>query len=338
VLAAAVAASLAQLALHGASITRGTAAPQTKDTEVHAFLRERAEELRSQGGATIVRGTQPPTGPWPGQFPIDGLRDLNYYSHADARTLQPLRRLLDRHWQQLGVEADFHTRAAGKGYLTSTLPARMLGHPWFDLVGLRYVLSNQPGLEKGRLGLGAPVAAIRQRGAFFVHERKGALPRAFVVPKVEALEHDDAVLDALTATTLRPAAQAYVVAGELEAPIAPAPDGAAPRQVTFVADHASHIELHCASGEGRALVLADTFLSGWRATVDGREVPIVRCNHSQRLVEVPTTACRVVFTYEAPGLMLGLWLAVFATVCAIATWQLVRYRMRRELPAHRTQA
>jgi hypothetical protein len=340
-----VAAAIAQLALHGQRITHGTAAPGTRGSEVHTFLRERTAALAGQGGATIVRATAKPVAPWPGQFAIDGLRDLNYYSHADARTLQPLRRLLDQNWQRLQLDADVGTRVAGKGYLTTTLPAALLRHPWFDLVGLRFVLSNEAGLDRPPFRLGEVVGPqLRGRGeAFFVHERPRALPRAFVVPKLEVLADDEAVLAALTAPTLAPAAQAYVVLGDLAAAIDPdeidaAPNGAPMRAVTFLQDHASHIELDVEAGAGRALVLADTFLPGWSASIDGEPATIVRCNHSQRLVALPDGACRVVLHYTAPGLTAGLSLAAFATLCAIATWWLVRARRRRELAPPAAQA
>jgi hypothetical protein len=38
----------------------------------------------------------------------------------------------------------------------------------------------------------------------------------------------------------------------------------------------------------------------------------VRTNHSQRLLRLPAAACRVRFTYAAPGLAVGLLLAGLA--------------------------
>ena len=83
------------------------------------------------------------------------------------------------------------------------------------------------------------------------------------------------------------------------------------------------------AGAGRALVFTDTLLSGWSATVDDEAVDLVRCNHSQRLVTLPETACKVTFTYTAPGLKAGLSLAAAALVSMIATWWLLRRRDRR---------
>ncbi len=324
----AVAASIAQLGVYGARGNRGARAARSEVTAVHTFLRERAAALAPQGGVTIVRATAAPIGPWPGQLPIQGLRDLNYYSHADARTLQPLRRLLDRHHAALGLGPDAGELAAGKGYLTQTLPAALLRHPWFDLIGLRYVLTNEAGLEAPPYALGAKVGpALRGRGVFFVHERPNALPRAFVAARVVALPNDEAVLEALTAEDLDPDAQAFVVEGELPGDAAVTATGAGPREVAFVRDHGDEVVLDVAAGEATALVLADTFLSGWTATIDGEPAPVTRCNHSQRLVLLPQRACRVTFRYDAPGLGLGALLAALGAVGAVGAlsgWRLAR--------------
>jgi len=325
ILWASVAAALTQLAMDGASVTTGTAAPRSRDSQVHAFLRGQAAAKTSAGGFTIARATSAPTTPSqlpPGQLMRPGLRDLNFYSHADARTTQPLRRLLDTYGQALGLERDVAARVAGKGFLSTTLPAGLMLHPWFDLIGIRYVLSTEPGLA----GLGSPVGPqLDGRGRFFIYERPNALPRAFAVPRVAKLDDDDAVLAALTNQALRPAAQAFVVRDEL--PIETAA-GAAKRTVTFVLDDPTRIELDVAAGDAPALVLTDTFLPGWSATIDGERVRVHRCNHSQRLVMLPKRACRVTMTYDAPGLAVGASLALIAALATLV-YALLGRRQRR---------
>ena len=87
-----------------------------------------------------------------------------------------------------------------------------------------------------------------------------------------------------------------------------------------------------APGDTTHLVMIDTFLPGWSATIDGKPSEIIRCNHSQRMVVIPKSACQVVITYEAPGLRLGLILMILATLLAITAWLLVSRKGQRAEP------
>ncbi|MBX3465150.1 MAG: hypothetical protein KF830_18430, partial [Planctomycetes bacterium] len=104
---------------------------------------------------------------------------------------------------------------------------------------------------------------------------------------------------------------------------------APPRPVRFVTDLPSLVELEVGPGAAPWLVLTDTFLPGWTATVDGAPVPIWRANHSQRVVPLHTGACRVRFAYTCPGLWPGFAAAAAAaaTLLFLAGWQ--RRRDRR---------
>ncbi|MCB9875995.1 MAG: hypothetical protein H6835_00190 [Planctomycetes bacterium] len=314
--------------------THGSARAVPLDTPVQQFLRAEADRLAGDGGFTIVRGAMRPGLPNqlpPGELRHRGVRDLNFYSHADRHTLEPLRRLLDRHHVELGLDDGAGERIAGKGYLTASLPAPLLAHPFFDQLGVRYVLATEdlaaaPGIGE-RVG---PV--LKGRGEFFVYERPNARPRAYAVPTVEVLADDDALLERLLDPQRRPRDAALVTAAEFDADHPRVdPRGSAgnpPRAVTFVRDAPTVIELDVAAGTERWLVLADTFLPGWTAYVDERPQAPTRCNHSQRLVRLPGTACRVRFTYTAPGLTAGLTLAAIATLGA-AVWWFATRRSRR---------
>lgn len=326
--AAAGLAVVAQLGAHGASVTRGTVHARPPQTPVHAFLRQRAADFAAQGGFAIARGAADAVLPSqlpPGQLLVPGLRDLQFYSHFDGRSLQPLRHLLGS-W--LG------TVHAGKGYLAAALPhtlpspglaallandpsvpadfaaAHPFEHPLLDLYGVRYVLSagDAPLPHTG------PVVAIPDAPAgFFVQERPTALPRAFPVDAVQPAAGDADVVRALLAADFAPIRRAHALAADLPATLPPpaAPD-AVRRTVAFAVDEPTRVELEVGAGAQPWLLLADTFLPGWTATIDGQSVAIVRGNHAFRLLPLPATACRVVFRYAAPGLATGTWLALAA--------------------------
>jgi hypothetical protein len=163
-------------------------------------------------------------------------------------------------------------------------------------------------------------------GEFFVHERPHPLPRAFTVPAVRLFDADDAVVTALADPSFAPGAAALALAADVPEPLPPA-GGGAPRDVRFTTDHPTVVELDIEAGDAPWLVLADTWLPGWRATVDGTETPVLRADHSLRMVRLPAGPCRVRFDYTCPGLGPGLWLATIAALALIAL--ALRERLRR---------
>ncbi|MBL8730195.1 MAG: hypothetical protein JNM25_17380 [Planctomycetes bacterium] len=335
-------ATLLQLAWHGAALTTGRALAQPTDTAVHAFLREAARAAAADGGFTIVRASIEPKLPDqlpPGELMAPGVRDLHFYTHYDGHSAQPIEAMLGPYWGP---------RTAAKGYLVLSLPDALprpgepppavpyafqspLEHPLLDLLGVRYVLSTDE-LQHAGARVGPELRG--PRGAFFVYERPHPLPRAFSVPALRVLPSDADVVAALADPRLAPRDAALVLAADAP-PAPPIPTPAPPpaatgaRTVRFVTDHPTRIELEVGPGRAPWLVLADTFLPGWTATVDGEPVPIRRANHSQRVVPLPDRACRVQFRYRCPGLVPGLGLAALAAAALLA----LAIRSRRRRPA-----
>ena len=297
--------AVVQLFLQGAPLLRGQPLAVGTDTAVHAFLRERAAALADQGGFAIARastGRQIPSQLPPGQLMLPGIRDLHFYTHYDARSIEPLRAVLGEAWSR---------EAAGQGYLQLALPPQRLQHPVFDLLGLRYVLSSQQLTGVGRR-VGPELRS--PRGQFFVYERPHPLPRAFTVGRFDVLADDAAVLAAMGDAAVQFARVAFGSATDVTATVAAAVDDAKPRPVKFVRDEPSVVELDIAAGDAPFLVLTDTWFPGWTATIDGAPAAIERCNHAMRLLRLPAGSCRVRFE-NAPVL---LWPGLLLFVLAIA--------------------
>ncbi len=183
-------------------------------------------------------------------------------------------------------------------YLSSLSIARRLG--------VRWVATTH------RLGGLVPVV----RGPVNVFEDPAAVPRARVVPCVDGVAD---VTEAIAALGASDPLRTVVVEG--------APDACVerPGAVEVLAYADTRVELR-AEGPG-TLVLADTYLSGWTASIDGTSAPILRADVLFRAVTLPSGTHTVLFAYD-PGLAgraLPLSALLWGAVAAAAVWRERRY-------------
>ena len=208
-----------------------------------------------------------------------------------------------------------------------------LALPFFDLIGLRYILSSDR-LEHA----GTQVAQIEgPGGTFSVYERPSPLPRAFVVHALDVVDpgpggdETQAVLDHLLHPEFEPRDAVVVTPdGAADLPLV-APRSAA-RAVRFVTDAPTEIALEVADGPAGYLVLADSYMSGWSVEIDGEPASIARGNLFMRTVAIPAGAVDVRFSYSTPGLFGGAMLTILSLLGSIALGSVAirsRARIRR---------
>jgi len=65
-------------------------------------------------------------------------------------------------------------------------------------------------------------------------------------------------------------------------------------------------------------VLSDVFMTGWHATVDGREVPLERVDYLLRGVPVPAGRHAVELTYRPAGWRAGVLISALAALALLA--------------------
>ena len=140
-----------------------------------------------------------------------------------------------------------------------------------------------------------------------------ALPRAYVVPrarvfreKVPAIANTLANVDPLQVVLL---------------PIDPLAGLPGDRQAFTLAEwrsaRAGSATVHVETRGPGLLVLVDTWMPGWTATVDGRDEPVLRGNHFQQVVPLRSAGQHeVTLEFEPPQWKTGIAL----TVCAIVAW------------------
>jgi hypothetical protein len=133
------------------------------------------------------------------------------------------------------------------------------------------------------------------------------LPRAHLVTDVLVLEEGEQV-PTLVSEAFDPATQ--VVLAE-PAPVAL--DGVpAEGDVTWEERTANHLRLQVVSDRAALLVLSENWYPGWKAFVDGGEVPVLRANHTFRAIPIPAGDSAVEFRYESNMLRLSLLVSLFS--------------------------
>jgi hypothetical protein len=168
-----------------------------------------------------------------------------------------------------------------------------------------------------------------------VYRVEGALPRAFVVGGQRVVGGGEQALDAGTAAGFdgrRGAVTEGRVAG------VPVGGGSGSGVARIVSYGAERVVVRARSEGAGLLVLGDNYYPGWKAYVDGREVPIERVDYLFRGVRVGAGVSTVEFRYEPVSWRIG-WivsliaLAALLAAIAVATLRGARTGSRSRRPA-----
>ncbi len=189
-------------------------------------------------------------------------------------------------------------RLFGPGPLASTASHRALRRAALERLNVAFVVSDQAVSE-----LDWPVtSALKWKGTTFrIYCDPAPLPRAYVVPRAEIAPDDARIVERFP--TLSPRAAVLMAVDPLATV-----DG--PRQsflpATYDAADPDRVVIRVTTTAPGLLVVADTWMPGWSATVDGHAVAISRGNRAQRVVVLDRPGPHVVvMRYEPPGLVTG---------------------------------
>jgi hypothetical protein len=177
-----------------------------------------------------------------------------------------------------------------------------------DLAAARYYLAiaRPPGGESasafaraaGLVELPSPDPIFR------LFQSPEALPRAFVTYRTLPAPEPEELLARIARRRFDPLVASFVEGGSPlpENPGAPARGHPA----AIVRDEEVRVEVEAELGAPGLLVLADSYASGWRASVDGEPAEVLAANHLFRGVVVPPGRHRVRFEYRPWSLPAGL--------------------------------
>ncbi|MCL6629216.1 MAG: YfhO family protein, partial [Armatimonadetes bacterium] len=263
--------------------------PRTKVTD---FLLsntrfERVMPLNAQWSlSSIPRAVLPPNSP-----SVYGLFDVSGYG-----TLYPVRykELLDK-----AAGGDSSPPESG-----NMVFARNADSPFYDLLGVRWVISPEP-LSN----------ADRKIGNCWIYNKGKALPRAFLVRTVEFAD-DEEILRRLAngQTDFR-----YVALAAFDDKVSFGRrsddkywEASGPEGVTVARYSFNTVELKVNARRRSLLVLTDQYYPGWKAFVDGTPSRVMRVDYVFRAVAVPAGKHVVSFKYAPDSYKRGLRVAAVA--------------------------
>ena len=187
-----------------------------------------------------------------------------------------------------------------------------------DRMGVAFLMSDRPWPSATW-----PVVAsgVWQGSPYLVYRNTSALPRAYVVPRATVAGDDP--LEVIGSRGHSPretvvmSSDPLPAAGERQ-PFTPASyDGSDPDRVV--------IEVQ--TERPGLLVVADAWMPGWTAHVDGERGPVLRGDHAHRVVALQTAGWhRIVMRYTPPGLWVGL---VISAVSAMSWVILMLWAVKR---------
>jgi hypothetical protein len=231
-----------------------------------------------------------------------GLFDVRGYDAADPQRLIDLAYLT-----QPGL---FENRLDESGFLQEYFPAKFPS-PVTRIMNLRYLIFT-----------GSPAKDRRAKfveDGYWVYEDRHCLPRTFVPHKVEVVDDPAQRLRLIGRPDFNPAETAYV-----ESP-GKALDQSAGGEAQIVSELPCHLTIDFNMRTSGIIVLSDLWDEGWRARVNGVDVPVLRVNHAFRGVLAPAGNGVLQYDYKPPSFVRGIELAAVAAAILLI-WSVVLLR------------
>ncbi len=161
---------------------------------------------------------------------------------------------------------------------------------------------------------------LEERGGVWIYERPGVFPRAWLVHRAEVQADGDALLARLNDPAFDPRQTALV---EQALPCSLSPPSRGAEETLRITAHSNNtVALEVKAASDGLLVLSEVVYPGWRVSVDGERVPIVRADYLLRGVCVPAGTHHVTFSFLPASLIVGVTITVLAWLCV--GWAVLR--------------
>jgi hypothetical protein len=149
-------------------------------------------------------------------------------------------------------------------------------------------------------------------------------PRAWVVDRAEVIADEEAILRRMRDPQFDPAAAVIL---ERAPGIAMAPGDSPVGTCRARKYENGELDVDTNTTRNGYLVLSEVYYPGWRATIDGREVPVERADYLITALPLPAGKHHVTYRYDPISFKVGA--ACTAAACAAAIVMLVAARKRK---------
>jgi hypothetical protein len=198
---------------------------------------------------------------------------------------------------------------------------RERGH-LLDVAAVRWLVVAKLHADRDELGefvrAHGLVAEPVEDPRFVLLRNERASPRAFTVYEVSEAPEPAALMAALADPGFDPLVSSFAEGAALVLSAVAPPRGAPAR---IVRDSETEVEVEARLEAPGMLVLVDSFYPGWRATVAGRELPIVAVNHLFRGVMLEAGTHLVRFEYAPWTVPVGAATSGLAAVALLVLWR-----------------
>ncbi len=182
--------------------------------------------------------------------------------------------------------------------------------PLADFLNCKYVvttavnpkLDREDGFEK-----------VFNNSEYKIYRNKGVMPRAFIVREVRVFPGAAEVEAYLQAHPER-LKRELILEGDPPAPLALDSTSGSPKEESVVIREytPNRVKIELRLFREGYVVMSESFMQGWRATLDGRPVPIQRANYIFRAVRAGPGDHSLVMTYRPASFLLGISLSLAA--------------------------
>ncbi|MBM4168444.1 MAG: hypothetical protein FJ215_04730 [Ignavibacteria bacterium] len=193
----------------------------------------------------------------------------------------------------------------------------------WQLMNVRYILSDR---EMTHPALGLVMDAPRRKVYLF----HSALPRAFFVNRYEVKTGRE-ILQSMAELAFDPRDVTYFLEDpniDIEPP-APAAD------VKFLDYGIQHLTMEAIATGNNLLFLSETFYpEGWKAYLDGNEIPVYRANYLFRAIRIPPGKHILEMKFQSTSFRLGQTLSIITNIVLLGGFVFagVQYARRRRKP------